>query len=132
MIFFPLDLYKNEKTRQKTISKLEDSGGFQPKSFKSSRSDRKRDEPSKFRSELAHENAIFGTSSQSLTQSSNALINPSMISASNKTIMSDLVNNNLILINVLELILIFLKFFEDVKARQNRWKLRMIELLNAK
>ena len=85
-------MYKNEKTRQKAINKLEDSGGFQPKSFKSSRSDRKRDEPSKFRSDLAHENVIFGTSSRTLTQTADALINPNMISSSNKSIMSDLVS----------------------------------------
>ena len=92
-------MYKNEKTRQKTINKLEDYGGFQPKSFKSSRTDRKKGDPSKFRTDLAHENEIFGTSSQSLTKSADALINPNIVSSSNKSIMSDLVNKiNLFLI----------------------------------
>ncbi|CAF1012582.1 unnamed protein product [Brachionus calyciflorus] len=107
------DLYKNEKTRQKTLTKLEESGGFQPKSFKSSRSNKKKEDISKFRSDVAHENAIFGTSAESLTRSADTLLNPGILSSSNKSIMSDL-------------------FFEDQKTRQEKWKFKMIEILSAK
>ncbi|RNA11314.1 hypothetical protein BpHYR1_023379 [Brachionus plicatilis] len=90
------ELHSNEKLRQKSINKLEEFGGFKPQSFKSSRSDKKRNEPSKFKSSSSNDNAIFGTSTnftEEITRNADLLLNPNI-------------------------------FFEDSKIRQNRWKLK--------
>lgn len=122
------ELYKSEQGRKHISEKLDDGGGFRPQSFKSSRSTKKSTKNSnnaKLTAEQEHDAAIFGskkkvpiTANQNLdaeTKYENAKlaapIEVNVVNSNVKTLMHE-------------------KFFEDIIIKEERWKQKMLQLIN--
>ena len=73
-------MYKNDSNRRKEITKLETDhetgGGFRPAEFKSSRSKPMKANFEKLGSEQLHENAIFGSTTESAVAKPGAIVMP--------------------------------------------------------
>ena len=125
--------------RSKEIRKIDDEGGgFKPQAFKSSRSSKfKQSEDTSYSStitkkETEHENAMFGPrpmgqretivvekkANDESSSANNALTPTTTVSSSN--VSTKVVTNNSVMHD---------RLFEDIAVREERWRLKMLDLL---